>query len=45
MTPEGGPYGYSAGVHIILELGRRSVAQSIIFVNGAPEPELGMFAQ
>lgn len=50
MTSEGGLYGYSVGVHIILDLGRRTVAQSTIFADGAPDPELsdwfqGMFAR
>ncbi|KAA0699981.1 hypothetical protein DTW90_11805 [Neorhizobium sp. P12A] len=40
MTRENGLYAYSVGAHIILNLDRRTVAHSIIFIGGAPHPEL-----
>ncbi|TGT71851.1 MULTISPECIES: hypothetical protein [unclassified Mesorhizobium] len=40
MTRQNGLYRYSVGAHIILDLKRQTVAQSIIFVGGAPHPEL-----
>ncbi|WP_154674698.1 hypothetical protein [Mesorhizobium erdmanii] len=45
MTRENGLYGYTPGAHVILNLQQQTVAQSIIFVGGAPHPELAGWFQ
>lgn len=40
MTRQNGLYGYSVGAHVILNLDQQTVAQSVVFVGGAPHPEL-----
>ncbi|RWA81301.1 MAG: hypothetical protein EOQ30_19180 [Mesorhizobium sp.] len=40
MTRQNGLYEYAVGAHVILNLEQQTVAQSIIFVDGAPHPEL-----
>ncbi len=45
MTRQQGLYAYKVGAHVVLDLQRRTVAQSLVYLDGSPKPELSAWFQ